>query len=151
MNSVQNLSRQTRGRVGSKNAQTRCQIRQLFPSRLKTLPGVPLGVCANDCRPAALRKVCGVISQGFDRAGSGLNSMSTAGQTWPLDSQTGRLKKWNGSFYHCFTTVSHAGDTARGFPRLGRVPRDLKMQTARPKETRVQAAVTCNGFTVCTG
>ena len=67
MNSVQNLSRQTRGRVGSKNAQTRCQIRQLFPSRLKTLPGVPLGVCANDCRPAALRKACGVISQGLDR------------------------------------------------------------------------------------
>ena len=64
-----------RGRVGN-NAQTRNQIRQLFPSRRHSLARRLLGVCANDCRPATLRKGSGVIS--------GLNRVTAENRIWRL-------------------------------------------------------------------
>jgi hypothetical protein len=85
----------------------------------------------------------------LNRAATGDNASTTGRQTWSVDLITGALKKPAGSFCHMLAAVNHAGVTARGFPWLGRVPRDSKSAELVRKKRRFNAAIP-NGFAVAT-
>lgn len=106
-------------------------------ARRSKLSNVPLGRDARQGYRASHQSFFTLagffLAHAVDRADSTANAAARSDKhaSW-ITSKPARLKSRAALFATCPATVNHADVTARGFPWLGRVPRDSKSAEPRP-------------------